>query len=95
MGERPEEVVEALRDIREVDVDLMTLGQYLQPTTYHLPVDRWVTPAQFAEHARAAWRSASPMWRPGHWSVPRTTRASSSIVPRSARPRSPDGPWIG
>jgi lipoic acid synthetase len=52
MGERPDEVTESLRDLREVDVDLMTLGQYLQPTPYHLPVDRWVTPDEFAKHAR-------------------------------------------
>jgi lipoyl synthase len=32
-------------------VDLMTMGQYLQPSTFHLPVDRWVTPEEFAEHA--------------------------------------------
>lgn len=53
MGERPEEVAEALRDLRDARVDLMTLGQYLQPTQYHLPVDRWVTPEEFREHARA------------------------------------------
>jgi len=53
MGERPDEVSEALRDLRAADVDLMTMGQYLQPTRYHLPVDRWVTPEEFAEHARA------------------------------------------
>ncbi len=53
MGERPDEVIEAMRDLREVDCDLVTLGQYLQPTRYHLPVDRWVTPEEFAEHARA------------------------------------------
>jgi lipoic acid synthetase len=53
MGERPEEVAEALRDLREADVDLMTIGQYLQPTRFHLPVDRWVTPEEFAEHTRA------------------------------------------
>ena len=52
MGERPEEVAEALRDLRDADVDLMTIGQYLQPTKFHLPVDRWVTPDEFAEHAR-------------------------------------------
>jgi lipoyl synthase len=51
MGERPEEVPEALADLRAVDVDLMTLGQYLQPTPFHLPVDRWVTPDEFAHHA--------------------------------------------
>ncbi|MGH2740255.1 MAG: lipoyl synthase [Actinomycetota bacterium] len=51
MGERPEEVTESLRDLRSVGVDLMTLGQYLQPTQYHLPVDRWVTPEEFTQHA--------------------------------------------
>jgi lipoic acid synthetase len=53
MGERPGEVPEALDDLRGVDVDLMTLGQYLQPTPFHLPVDRWVTPDEFAQHARS------------------------------------------
>jgi lipoic acid synthetase len=53
MGERPEEVAESLRDLREAEVDLVTIGQYLQPTKFHLPVDRWVTPDEFAEHARA------------------------------------------
>jgi len=52
MGERPDEVREAMRDIRETGCDLMTMGQYLQPTTFHLPVDRWVAPEEFAEHAR-------------------------------------------
>jgi lipoic acid synthetase len=52
MGERPEEVEGALRDLRDAGVDTMTIGQYLQPTRYHLPVDRWVTPGEFAEHAR-------------------------------------------
>ncbi len=52
MGERPDEVHEAMRDIREAGCDLLTMGQYLQPTKLHLPVDRWVTPEEFAEHAR-------------------------------------------
>jgi len=52
MGERPEEVAEAMRDLRAVDCDLLTIGQYLQPTKFHLPVDRWVTPEEFDEHAR-------------------------------------------
>jgi lipoic acid synthetase len=51
MGERPDEVVEALADLRAVDVDLLTIGQYLQPTAFHLPVDRWVTPEEFSGHA--------------------------------------------
>src|SRR5947207_2377931 len=53
MGERPEEVESALRDIAETGCDIVTIGQYLQPTQFHLPVDRWVTPEEFAEHKRA------------------------------------------
>jgi lipoyl synthase len=53
MGERPDEVSEAMRDIADVGCAILTIGQYLQPTTYHLPVDRWVTPDEFAEHRRA------------------------------------------
>jgi lipoic acid synthetase len=52
MGERPDEVPEAMRDLRDAGCDLLTMGQYLQPTKFHLPVDRWVTPEEFAEHAR-------------------------------------------
>lgn len=48
IGERPEEVDQALRDLRTVDVNILTLGQYLQPTPDHAPVDRWVDPAEFA-----------------------------------------------
>jgi lipoic acid synthetase len=51
MGEAPEEVETAMRDLRKVNCDLLTMGQYLQPTGFHLPVDRWVTPEEFAEHA--------------------------------------------
>jgi lipoyl synthase len=53
MGETPDEVPQAMRDLAETGCDLLTMGQYLSPTSYHLPVDRWVTPAEFEEHARA------------------------------------------
>jgi lipoic acid synthetase len=52
MGERPDEVRGAMEDLREAGVALLTMGQYLQPTPFHLPVDRWVTPEEFAEHKR-------------------------------------------
>ncbi len=51
MGERPEEVTEALADLRWAGCDIVTIGQYLQPTPMHLPVDRWVTPHEFQRHA--------------------------------------------
>ena len=49
LGETDAEVLEVLRDLRAHDVDMLTLGQYLQPSPHHLPVARFVTPAQFAE----------------------------------------------
>jgi lipoic acid synthetase len=52
MGETTEEVVDSMRDLVEAGCDILTLGQYLQPTPFHLPVDRWVTPEEFAEHKR-------------------------------------------
>lgn len=50
LGETPEEVRQVLDDLRAHDVDMLTLGQYLQPTKYHMPVDRYVTPQEFLEH---------------------------------------------
>lgn len=54
LGETPEEVRQVLRDLRAHDVDMLTLGQYLQPTRFHLPVDRYVTPQEFLDHANYA-----------------------------------------
>jgi len=51
IGERDEEMTEVMRDLRAVDCDVLTIGQYLQPTKDHLPVERFVPPATFA-----AWR---------------------------------------
>jgi lipoic acid synthetase len=48
IGERDEEVLELMDDLRATaDIDILTIGQYLQPTRNHLPIDRWVNPAQF------------------------------------------------
>jgi len=52
MGERPDEVRGALVDLRNVGVDIVTLGQYLRPTAHHLPVDRWWRPEEFDELRR-------------------------------------------
>jgi lipoic acid synthetase len=50
LGETPEEIRATLRHIRDAGVEVLTIGQYLQPTTRHLPVDRYVHPDEFAEH---------------------------------------------
>lgn len=47
LGETDDEVIEVLKEWRKVEVDLLTLGQYMQPTPNHLPVDRWVHPDVF------------------------------------------------
>ena len=47
LGETDEEVLETMDDLRAIGVDILTLGQYLQPTRNHLPVKRWVSPEEF------------------------------------------------
>jgi lipoic acid synthetase len=54
LGETHDEVLGALRDLRGVGVDVVTIGQYLRPTAHHLPVARWWTPDEFAELRAAA-----------------------------------------
>ncbi len=50
LGETPEEVIESMQDLRSVDVDILTLGQYLQPSPKHLPVVEFITPEKFEEY---------------------------------------------
>jgi len=54
LGENDEEIVEAMELLREVGVDMITLGQYLQPSNKHLPIDRFPEPKQFAEWDKTA-----------------------------------------
>lgn len=51
LGETKEEVIEVMKDLRAHNVEMLTLGQYLQPSLDHLPVDRFVTPEEFDEYA--------------------------------------------
>ncbi len=48
IGEKPEEVLELMKDLVSYGCDILTIGQYLQPSKVHLPVDRFVTPEEFA-----------------------------------------------
>ncbi|MGC4103385.1 MAG: hypothetical protein QM738_18780 [Ferruginibacter sp.] len=50
LGEEKEEVVQTLKDLKASNVDVVTIGQYLQPTKKHLPVARFVHPDEFAEY---------------------------------------------
>lgn len=50
LGETDDEILETMDDLRAIGVDILTLGQYLRPTANHLPIERWVTPEEFARY---------------------------------------------
>jgi lipoic acid synthetase len=54
LGETDAEILSVMRDLRAHHVDMLTIGQYLQPSVHHLPVTRYVEPAAFDEFARQA-----------------------------------------
>ncbi|MEM7324714.1 MAG: lipoyl synthase [Actinomycetota bacterium] len=73
MGETFDEVVATLGDLAAIGVDVVTIGQYLRPTSHHLPIHRWWEPAEFEELTRIgqeelgiAHVSASPLTRSSH-----------------------------
>jgi lipoic acid synthetase len=87
MGERADEVGTAMNDLVDAGVDILTVGQYLQPTRYHLPVDRWVTPEEFEEHKRVgedlgiAHVEAGPLVRSSYHAGKQLRRALDASVP--------------
>ncbi len=50
LGEADDEIIETMDDLRRINVDILTLGQYLRPTVNHLPVERFVTPQEFEQY---------------------------------------------
>jgi len=54
LGETNEEILDVMRDLRAHNVEMLTLGQYLQPSAHHLPVERYVEPAVFEQFAKEA-----------------------------------------
>ena len=56
LGERDDEVLDVMRDLHEAGVQVMAIGQYLQPTKQHMPVERFVTPQAFDEFRDAGMR---------------------------------------
>jgi lipoic acid synthetase len=72
LGEAKEEVMQVMDDMRSAGVDFLTIGQYLQPTRRHAPIDRFVTPDEFAGYEAIARAkgflmvSASPLTRSSH-----------------------------
>lgn len=72
LGERRNEVLQLMDDLRAADVDFLTIGQYLQPTRKHAAIDCFVTPEEFASYEKHAYGkgflmvSASPLTRSSH-----------------------------
>ena len=72
LGESREEVMQVMDDMRSADIDFITIGQYLQPTRKHAPIDRFVTPEEFESYATRARAkgflmvSATPLTRSSH-----------------------------
>ncbi|OGT60058.1 MAG: lipoyl synthase [Gammaproteobacteria bacterium RIFCSPHIGHO2_12_FULL_45_12] len=54
LGETNDEIIQTLKDLRAHDVEMVTLGQYLQPSRFHLPVSRYVTPEEFKQFGELA-----------------------------------------
>lgn len=69
VGENHQEVIQVLKDLRAVNVERVAIGQYLRPTKYHLPVKRYLSPAEFDEYAKQAeqlgfsWVKSGPLVR--------------------------------
>jgi lipoic acid synthetase len=88
MGEDEDELRGAIADLRNVGVDILTLGQYLRPSTRHLPVVRWWTPEEFealGEYARGLGFShveSGPLVRSSYHA--RQAAASSERMPAAA-----------
>ena len=71
MGETSDEVDQTLADLSAIDTDIVTIGQYLRPTSHHLPVARWWEPEQFA-----AWKRSGEQMGIGHVESSPLTRSS-------------------
>lgn len=72
LGETNDEVAQVMDDMRSADIDFITIGQYLQPTPKHAPLDRYVTPEEFKKFEKMAYAkgflmvSSSPLTRSSH-----------------------------
>ena len=90
LGETREEILQVMDDLRAADVDFLTVGQYLQPTPKHAPIDRFWTPAEFDELATLARAkgflmvSASPLTRSSYHAGDDFARLRAARAAKSA-----------
>jgi lipoic acid synthetase len=97
MGETDDEVLSTLADLRAIGIDIVTIGQYLRPTTHHLPVARWIEPAVFDSYKRAGEAmgiphvESSPLTRSSY----HARQAAGSTAPAPAPALSPQATAAG
>ena len=99
LGETDEEIAQTMDDLRSVNVDLLTLGQYLRPTVHHLEVQRFVTPAEFDQYREWALAKgfrecvAGPLVRSSY----RAEQAVSGLTPTKENvvEATPSVKWLG
>lgn len=90
LGESESDLVKTMRDLREVDVDILTLGQYLRPSKGHIPITEFVSPERFAYYKRLAeelgflYVASGPFVRSSY-------RAGEFFVEALVRKKRPDG----
>ena len=95
LGETIEEVLQTMADLVAIGVDILTLGQYLQPSKRHLPIARYYTPAEFDELREAGlnmgfkWVESGPLVRSSYRAAEQVRQLSrlQHFQPRSARPK--------
>ncbi len=86
LGETDEEILDVMRDLRAHDVEMLTIGQYLAPSTHHLPVTRYVHPDTFkmfeAEAKKMGFSGAAcgPMVRSSYWADVQAHSAGVAVV---------------
>lgn len=85
LGETFEEVVDVMRDLAQLNVDILTIGQYLQPSRKHLPIDRYYEPAEFEELSRIGyelgfrWVESGPLVRSSYRAEQQVRQLSSTF----------------
>ena len=90
LGESEDEVLETVADIRSAGVEILTIGQYLQPTKKHLEVDRWVHPDEFSRYKEKALRlgflhcESGPLVRSSYHAHEHVAGASESVLASAA-----------
>ncbi len=98
LGETTDEVLETMRDLREVGVDILTIGQYLQPTKQHHPVVRYYTPEEFETFRERGyemgfrWVESAPLVRSSYHAETQAQKLATAESAATARPPTDTAP---